>query len=860
MPGTRCTVAVCLNSLIKTKRHPETSHIKYHVFPKNQIIKQQWIHRCRRDGQWNPNNAHVCSEHFKDDDFERDLQAELLNTAPRKKLKFSAVPSLKLGRDIDEETQLRNSERNIRNTSRSNRKIAIELVHDCTLQNETVTGESNDGGNIESDISMMDQLKRENEELQFKVSSLEVKAKTDQKRINRLKSELVNLKRKKAKAFVLNKKLNEILSTVFTKNQINIILGKRRKVRWTNEEISLAFTLRYFSKRSYLFIKNKMRIPLPGISTLQKWASSFNIRQGILSNVFQFLKVAGSTLKQSERVVVLQFDEVKVKKVLEYDNKEDEIVGPYSYMQVVMARGLFSKWKQPVYVNFDTKVTPELLKSIIIKLASIGYTVNACVSDMGGGNIGLWKELGITTDKTWFQHPTEEAENIYMFADAPHLLKLIRNWFLDTGFVLKGGQIVNKQPVEALIQQQSTSDLKMCHELTNVHISVEKTQRQNVRKACQLLSHKTASALEYLKPGNDPTLAMDTAAAIKIINAWFDLMNSYIPQNFGPPSKQAYGQTREQQNEILNTMLEFMETMRCCGKNSLQLFQKGCIVSTKSLKFLLDDLRRSHNIDYILTHRLNQDALENLFSQLRTRGGLNDHPSPLNALYRLRMIILGKNQGILQRNVNTGGSDDSEFVVASVMRDCGIRCSTLELGGSTDTEHIGVNDSVVVSMTLNDSKNQDFGEIENNAVAYLAGWVANKHHADHPRLGQVTRRSDQRSTPLSWVRHLSFGGLTEPSEEWMSQALQLEEEFRQHHGVDRILKGPSVVEKLVEIATTKFPSIPREPLQTFLRQRTFIRMKFLNTVILGGIATRKRASQCSDNSRQRIKKYRKVTT
>jgi hypothetical protein len=43
----------------------------------------------------------------------------------------------------------------------------------------------------------------------------------------------------------------------------------------------------------------------------------------------------------------------------------------------------------------------------------------------------------------------------------------------------------------------------------------------------------------------------------------------------------------------------------------------------------------------VLTHKVNQDSLDNFFSQLRTCGGLDDHPTTLNALYRIRLIILG---------------------------------------------------------------------------------------------------------------------------------------------------------------------------------------------------------------------------
>lgn len=51
--------------------------------------------------------------------------------------------------------------------------------------------------------------------------------------------------------------------------------------------------------------------------------------------------------------------------------------------------------------------------------------------------------------------------------------------------------------------------------------------------------------------------------------------------------------------------------------------------------------------------KLNQDLLENLISQIRTNGGLNDRQTPLSVIYRLRLIILGKHIGISQQNVNT---------------------------------------------------------------------------------------------------------------------------------------------------------------------------------------------------------------
>lgn len=59
--------------------------------------------------------------------------------------------------------------------------------------------------------------------------------------------------------------------------------------------------------------------------------------------------------------------------------------------------------------------------------------------------------------------------------------------------------------------------------------------------------------------------------------------------------------------------------MRVISKNSLQIFQKGAIISTTSVQHLFQDLKERYGISYILTHRLNQDCLENLFSQVKKK-------------------------------------------------------------------------------------------------------------------------------------------------------------------------------------------------------------------------------------------------
>lgn len=150
------------------------------------------------------------------------------------------------------------------------------------------------------------------------------------------------------------------------------------------------------------------------------------------------------------------------------------------------------------------------------------------------------------------------------------------------------------------------------------------------------------------------------------------------------PLKKRYGLHLQQQNEILDEVYTLIYTMRCISKNTLLTFQKGKLMSIQSLKLLYKDLQNKYEMHYIITNRLNQDSLENLFSQIRTGGGLHDHPSPLNARYRIRMIILGKNPGTVQGHTNTQMTSD-EFISTKMLTLSEIEVSTAEL--NNDIEH-----------------------------------------------------------------------------------------------------------------------------------------------------------------------------
>lgn len=128
------------------------------------------------------------------------------------------------------------------------------------------------------------------------------------------------------------------------------------------------------------------------------------------------------------------------------------------------------------------------------------------VSDLGGGNRALYNELNINHINTFFNNPVNN-EKIFVLADVPHLLKLIRNNFIDHGFIIKNKEI-NKSIVEEVLDITSSSDLKITYKITKDNLNVQGPSRQKVKWAAKLFSHTISKAitrcgtLGYLKQEN----------------------------------------------------------------------------------------------------------------------------------------------------------------------------------------------------------------------------------------------------------------------------------------------------------------------------------------------------------------------
>ena len=224
------------------------------------------------------------------------------------------------------------------------------------------------------------------------------------------------------------------------------------------------------------------------MSTLRKYAANLQLDQGVLEEVMRVMKLKSKNKTKREKICILFFDEIHLSAEIEIDKKTEQKVGPAKTAQVGMVRGLTSSWKQPVYYKYDQNLTKQIVENVIKRLYDAGYTVVSITTDMGTSNVAVWNDFNVGFDhgnKSYFIHPEDPSLKVFVFADPPHLLKLFRNHFFDSGFYVDSKHL-EKGVLEELLTFSDKKDYKLNHNLKQEHLDVKYSKRQRVSPSCKV--------------------------------------------------------------------------------------------------------------------------------------------------------------------------------------------------------------------------------------------------------------------------------------------------------------------------------------------------------------------------------------
>lgn len=696
----------------------------------------------------------------------------------------------------------------------------------------------------------MEELEKENRQLKEKCATLEA---------NVLKSQKSDIQAS----------VEAILNPMLTKTQISALIDKKKISAWPEDDIAAAFTLRSISSKCYDYLRNVKGMPLPSVSCLKEKAKRFSCEPGILFSVFSLMKKQVETLTPVERIAVLSFDEMSICSEWSYDLGSDTLYKPKDKVQVFMLTGLVGNWKQPVYYNYDTPYSKELLLDVIQETEKAGYPVVAIVHDLGPTNIRMWKDFNIDPVAAYnssFKNPFAERD-IFVFADAPHLMKLIRNNFIDSGFQLSNGKCVSQSSIREMLLLKR-SDYSLAHKINAAHVNVCGQQRQRVKYAVQLLSESCSDALLFL--GNNGHLKsadfFETANFIHLVDQWFDIFNSskkFADKN----SRNAFGINLEYQEQVILKMMEVTKMLRV--KNSrikvMYQFQKGILVSSLSLIGLYKMLNEKFGLEYIMTRRLNQDGLENFFGVIRQMQGTHDHPNPVRFKYRLRSLLLGKEARLLSKGFNCTEDDVNGFTAVSAYNKSvtkGKSYNEDELENelyftSTCFKHLdivldmeGNLEHEILKETISDQENSPSEVMEQETLRYIGGFIARNFIAKYPHLG--VQHADCTSNRQTWISCRNRGSLYYPSDEFMSQLQAMRNMFNAVHG-SCLKEGKNCVKTTGDKIETAVHNLPQDVIKYFAKISVYFRMRELNRNIK---FERKRGGTCRSADHKR----RKTTT
>lgn len=640
----------------------------------------------------------------------------------------------------------------------------------------------------------------------------------------RVQKENMLLQEKVDKSEERVKQFEAALYKCYTVSQAQSLISGQPVLKWEDIDIINALSLKSLSTKTYKYLRNYMNMPLPDISTINRRIAEINVEPGLLNSVLRMMAQQSGSYTSGQKACTLSFDEMKIESKYCYDRASDTIYRPHNYVQVVMAQGILYNWRQPLFFGYDTKLTKVLLFDIISKTEKAGYPVHGVVCDMSGSNQGLLKSLGISMTKSHFDHPVYQERSVHVFADPPHMLKLVRNNLLDHGINTSFG-FANSQPLYEVIEYQK-GDLKLTPKVSRANLEVKGPARQKVKVAAQLMSESMEKAIQYL--GEKGVVQAKTSQAthklIGLVDKWFDIMNSSKVKG-DKPLQSAYTASSSQLL-VLNEIIDVFEKARC--KDKVFPFQTGIVLSSKSLINLFADMVNQYSIKYLLTRRFNQDDLEETFGILRQMGRAYDHPDPISFKYRMRQFILSRKHVLVSLNPNTVAFRRNSFIVEGI-KEFKKLSSPIK---KRDTEPMDIDVSCENDLTNENWMEKDcIGDLkldfddftmpdeETDGFEYVLGWVAAKYKHKYPWLSSLEKKDN-------WVGCKDRGGLQHMNNKFSDSFVELEEIFRKRHS-DQLCEESQALIRLIKLAE-HVQDIPQDVTKFYFRCRIHFRVRELN--------------------------------
>lgn len=319
----------------------------------------------------------------------------------------------------------------------------------------------------------------------------------------------------------------------------------QRKAQYSPNLRSFALTLQFYSSRAYNYVRRTWCNLLPHPSTIRNWYTVVDGKPGFTKEAFKALSIR---CEKGDVFVNLVIDEMSIREQIIFDQNrfyggvdvgvemehDSDNISEAKNALVFMAVAINSGWKVPLGYFLIRNLNGSERANLLEKCLDLLHEAKAnCLSITFDGapvNMKMCTSLGANFTygenfKPWFFNPNT-GEKVFVFWDAAHMIKLVRNTLGDKQVLQDSSGKINWNYLKDLEKLQSTEGLHAATKLSKKHINYN-DNRMNVKLAVQTLSESVYNALRFVQELHFPQFegSVPTANFCFIFNNIFDILN-----------------------------------------------------------------------------------------------------------------------------------------------------------------------------------------------------------------------------------------------------------------------------------------------------------------------------------------------
>ncbi|KAM4565008.1 THAP domain-containing protein 6-like [Fundulus diaphanus] len=287
--------------------------ITFHKFPKDTTLIKKWELAVRRDGFVATNRSMLCSEHFKDEDFDRTGQIV--------RLRLNVIPSI-----FNFPTSLQKQEvkRNTLTAKKAEESLALDLTQLSKKDEpQKISMTQSTDHNYALPISPT-ALKAKLSEAWARMESLEREKRNAKIRELRAKKNMGSVLRDLREKNLINENLQDKLECY---SDVPIELFSKKSHEYTKAQREFALTLHLHGPKAYSYLKESLHFHLPHPHTLQRWLTSIDAKPGLNKMMLDMLGRRCTVDHAQYGWVTLTLDAMAIKKHIQYNPQTQTMSG-----------------------------------------------------------------------------------------------------------------------------------------------------------------------------------------------------------------------------------------------------------------------------------------------------------------------------------------------------------------------------------------------------------------------------------------------------------------------------------------------------------------------------------------------------